>query len=82
MARFKFTFDIQEHYGRVSDREDKYSLELTLLGWRGGKPKYDLRVWADFDDKERRVPLKGVSMTEAEVQELRRILNSLEKSQD
>lgn len=81
MARFKFTFDMQEHIGRIGDRGE-YTVELTLLGWRGGKPKYDLRVWSDFDDAEKRVPLKGVSMTEAEVQELRRILNSLEKSQD
>lgn len=81
MARFKFTFDMQEHIGRIGDRGE-YTVELTLLGWRGGKPKYDLRLWSNFDDEQKRTPLKGLALSPEELQALRALLNSLEKSQD
>ena len=75
----QFGYTIVTHLGTVGLRSGSYTLELNKVRWRDGEAKADLRLWVDFSDAERRKPLKGLTLTAAEVNELKRILNESEE---
>ena len=70
MAEFKF--EIVEHLGAV-DVGNEMTLELNLVSWGGRKPTLDMRKW---DENHERMG-KGFTLTKAEVDGLRDMLNRL-----
>ena len=38
-------FEIVEHLCVLKDRKPAWDLELNLVSWNGGEPKYDIREW-------------------------------------
>ena len=75
MNRTEFNYVIERHYGTVSVNND-YSKELCRIKWKGGNPKYDFRMWKNFSDEEKRLPLKGISLNSEELGTLKGLLNN------
>ena len=64
-------YEVVEHIGVLSESSKGWKKELNRISWNGNTPKYDIREWAP----EREKMGKGVTLSEEEVQELRRLLN-------
>ena len=61
-----FTFEIEEHFGVISSRDDGWSKELNLVRWNGAAAKYDIREWDEHHEQMRR----GVTLTLWEMRKL------------
>lgn len=68
MADFKY--EIVEHIGVLSESTRGWTKELNRISWNGGTPKYDIRDWAPEHEKMG----KGVTLSEAEMDKLKRLL--------
>jgi len=71
MAEIKF--EITKHIGVLSEGSKGWQKELNLISWNDREPKYDIRDWAPEHAKMG----KGVTLSEAEVTELRHFLASI-----
>ena len=69
MAEIKY--EVVEHIGVLSESAKGWKKELNRISWNGNAPKYDIREWAPNREKMG----KGVTLSEEEVQELKRLLN-------
>ena len=48
------TFEIVEHIGvidTIDNREEKWTKEVNVVAWNGGKPKIDVRDWNSSHDR-------------------------------
>lgn len=72
MAGIKF--DIQEHCGIISESAKGWTKELNLVSWNNGQPKFDIRDW----DAEHEKMGKGITLTNEELRELKKILNDMD----
>lgn len=72
MAEIKY--EIQQTLGTLSQSPKGWNKELNLISWNGNAPKYDLRDWAPDHTKMG----KGVTLSTAELKELRDLLNKME----
>ena len=70
MAEFKY--EIVEHLGAACVG-NTMTIELNLVSWGGRKPTLDLRKW----DEDHERMSKGFTLTKAEVEALRDMLNGL-----
>ncbi|MBR3756357.1 MAG: hypothetical protein IKK48_04530 [Firmicutes bacterium] len=61
-----FTFEIEEHFGIISSREDGWNKELNLVRWNGAAAKYDIREWDEHHEQMRR----GVTLTPWEMRKV------------
>lgn len=71
MAEVKY--EIIEHIGVISESAKGWTKELNLISWNGKEPKYDLRDWAPNKEKMG----KGITLSNAEIDTLKLILNSI-----
>jgi len=71
MAEIKF--DVTKHIGVLSEGSKGWRKELNLISWNDREPKYDIRDWAP----ERSKMGKGVTLSDIEVAELKRLLAAL-----
>lgn len=69
MAGIKY--EIVEHIGVLSENSRGWRKELNRVSWNDAAPKYDIRDWAP----EREKMGKGITLTEAEAGELKRLLD-------
>ena len=63
------TFEIMEHIGVldvIDNREEKWTKEVNLVAWNGGKPKIDIRDWSA---NHRRMS-RGITLTEEQSEKL------------
>lgn len=63
MANNEVTFEILEHIGvidTIDNREEKWTKEVNVVAWNGGKPKIDVRDWNSGHDRMSR----GITLTE------------------
>ncbi|HCX64305.1 MAG TPA: hypothetical protein DHN33_03745 [Eubacteriaceae bacterium] len=65
-----FTYEIVEHLGILSENAKGWTKELNRVQWNGREAKYDIRDWAP----ERAKMGKGITLTEEEVEQLKKIL--------
>jgi len=65
-----FKFEVTKHVGVLSEGSKGWRKELNLISWNDREPKYDIRDWAP----ERTKMGKGVTLSDAEVAELKRLL--------
>jgi len=71
MAEIKY--EITKHIGVLSESAKSWTKELNLVSWNDREPKYDIRDWSPEHEKMG----KGVTLTEEEVVELKRLLNDI-----
>lgn len=71
MADIKY--EIVEELGVLSENARGWRKELNLVSWNGAQPKYDLRDWAPEHEKMG----KGITLTLAEVKELKGLLGGI-----
>ena len=60
------SFKIVERLVVLKDRKPAWDLELNLVAWNGGEPKYDIREW----NEEHTRCGKGVTLGLEELQKL------------
>ena len=70
MADIKY--EIIKHIGVLSESAKGWTKELNLVSWNDREPKYDIREWAP----EREKMGKGVTLSEEEAAELKRLLDT------
>ncbi|HPJ12075.1 MAG TPA: YdbC family protein [Caldisericia bacterium] len=68
-----FTFKIEETIGVLSTNAKGWTKELNKVSWSGRSPKFDIRDWSPEHDKMS----KGVTLTDEEVKELKKLLEPL-----
>lgn len=71
MAEIKY--EIVKQIGVLSKSAKEWTKELNLISWNGSAPKYDLRDWAPEHEKMG----KGITLSETEIESLKKLLNSL-----
>jgi hypothetical protein len=72
MAEIKF--EVTKHIGVLSEGSKGWQKELNLISWNDREPKYDIRDWSP----ERVKMGKGVTLSVAEIKELKRLLGEIE----
>ncbi|MDF2804020.1 MAG: hypothetical protein K0S61_3923 [Anaerocolumna sp.] len=70
--RDDFKFEIINDLGVISTSKKGWKKELNRISWSGGMPKYDIREW---DEKHEKMG-KGVTLTEDELRELKKLLDA------
>lgn len=70
----KFTFNITEHIGKLSENKNGWSLELNKVSWGDRDAKFDIRSW----DANHEKMSKGVTFTAQELSALKSLLNTIE----
>lgn len=61
---------ITRHLGVLSTSQKGWTKELNVVSWKGGRPKYDLRLWSpDHDNMS-----KGVTLNADEILRLAELL--------
>ncbi len=76
MAELKF--EITEHFGVLSQNARGWTKELNKISWNEREPKWDIREWNPDHTRMG----KGVTLTEEEVDALRKLLNGEELDDD
>jgi hypothetical protein len=71
MADIKY--EVTKHIGVLSESSKGWRKEFNLISWNDRGPKYDIRDWAP----ERAKMGKGVTLSEAELTELKRLLEEI-----
>lgn len=64
------TYEIVKEIGVLSENARGWRKELNLISWNGRDAKYDIRDWAPEHEKMG----KGITLTEDEAQELKKLL--------
>ena len=73
MAEKGFDFTIVDEIGVLSTSPKGWRKELNLISWNGRDPKYDIRDWAPDHEKMG----KGVTLSDEEIKELRKVLTQM-----
>ena len=67
------TFEIVEHIGvidEINNRDEKWTKEVNVVSWNGGKPKIDVRDWNSSHTRMSR----GITLTEDQAMKLTKAL--------
>ena len=76
MADLKF--EITKNIGVLSESARGWTKELNMVSWNEREPKYDLREWNPDHTRMG----KGITLTEEEVETLKKLLNGEEIEDD
>jgi hypothetical protein len=76
MAELKF--EITKHIGVLSESARGWTKELNMVSWNERAPKYDLREWNPDHTRMG----KGITLTEEDIEVLRKLLNGEEIEDD
>ncbi|MBR1392919.1 MAG: YdbC family protein [Ruminococcus sp.] len=76
MAELKF--EITKSLGVLSENARGWTKELNMVSWSDHDPKYDIREWSPDHTRMG----KGVTLTEEEIEVLKKILNGEEIEDD
>lgn len=76
MAELKY--EITEYLGVLSENAKGWTKELNKISWNDREPKYDIREWNPDHTRMG----KGVTLTDEEVEMLRKLLNGEEIEDD
>lgn len=68
-------FEVKQKIATLSEDDSEYAKELNFISWNGGEPRLDIRMWKRQQDGTQR-PLKGIALTDSEVQKLKTALES------
>lgn len=73
MKMAEFRYDIVKNIGVLSESAKGWTKELNYISWNGANPKYDIRDWSPDHSKMG----KGITLTDADVQKLKELLNQI-----
>lgn len=73
-----FDYEIVEHIAVLSTSTRGNTLEVNRISFSGKPPKWDIRRWMKEEDGTRRM-LKGCTLSDAEVLELKKALEGAGK---
>ena len=76
MAEIKY--EIVERIAVLGERPRGWERQLNLISWNEGEPKYDIRDWSPDGTRMG----KGITLTEEEVETLKKLLNGEEIEDD
>ncbi len=76
MAELKF--EITKHIGVLSESARGWTKELNMVSWNEREAKYDIREWSPDHSRMG----KGVTLTEEDIENLRKLLNGEEIEDD
>lgn len=74
MAELKF--EIKKSFGVIGEGTKGWKKEVNLVSWNDRKPKLDIRDWDETHEKMG----KGVTLNKSEVDELKKLLESIDLS--
>ncbi|GGE50013.1 hypothetical protein GCM10011391_30960 [Pullulanibacillus camelliae] len=69
----EFAFNIIESFGTLSQTENGWKKELTVVSWNKREPKYDIRSWSPEHNRMGR----GITLSKNEIKTLKRLLNGI-----
>jgi hypothetical protein len=72
MAELKY--EIKKNLGIIGEGTKGWKKEVNLVSWNDRKPKLDIRDWDETHEKMG----KGVTLNKNEVEELKKLLESIE----
>lgn len=72
MADLKY--EIKRNLGIIGEGTKGWKKEVNLVSWNDRKPKLDIRDWDETHEKMG----KGVTLNKNEVEELKKLLESIE----
>ena len=72
MADLKY--EIKKHLGVIGEGTKGWKKEVNLVSWNDRRPKLDIRDWDETHEKMG----KGVTLNKGEVEELRKLLETLD----
>lgn len=72
MADLKY--EIKKNLGVIGEGTKGWKKEVNLVSWNDRKPKLDIRDWDETHEKMG----KGVTLNKSEVEELRKLLESID----
>ena len=72
MAELKY--EIKKNLGVIGEGTKGWKKEVNLVSWNDRKPKLDIRDWDETHEKMG----KGVTLNKNEVEELKKLLESIE----
>ena len=76
MAEIKY--EVVQRVAVLSQRPRGWERQLNLISWNDGEPKYDIRDWSPDGTRMG----KGITLTEEEVETLKKLLNGEEIEDD
>ena len=68
----EFTYEVIKKVGAINDK----GIELRIIAWNGGEPKFDIRNWYTKKDGEEKCG-KGICLTKEELTNLVKLLGEL-----
>ncbi len=69
-----FSYEVLECFGTLSETDNGWQKELTMVRWNDREPKYDIRIWSPKKERMGR----GVTFSKEELSTLKTILNQLQ----
>ncbi|MGV3487260.1 MAG: YdbC family protein [Tuberibacillus sp.] len=69
----EFKFEVLKSFGTISETENGWKKELTIVSWNDREPKYDIRSWSPQKDRMGR----GITLTKEELLSLKNLLNQV-----
>lgn len=74
---FKQNYEIMKHYATLYEKGG-YTKEFNLIKYdKATEPKYDIRLFKNLDNQKIMLA-KGITFTQAEMKQLKTILNNME----
>lgn len=74
---FKQSFEIMKHFATLYEKGG-YTKEFNLIKYeKTTEPKFDIRLFKNLDNKKIMLA-KGITFTQAEIKQLKNILNNME----
>ena len=67
-------FEIKKNVGIIGEGTKGWKKEVNIVSWNDRKPKLDIRDWDETHEKMG----KGVTLNKNEVEELKKLLESIE----
>lgn len=75
MADLKF--EIRKNLGIIGEGTKGWKKEVNIISWNERRPKIDIRDWDETHEKMG----KGVTLSSGEVEELKKLLETVETSE-
>lgn len=76
--RNDITFEIVEHIGVIKENPTGWKMELNVVAWNGGTPRFDIREWSPDHEHMSR----GLTLGNREMNQLRGLMNERDGKMD
>lgn len=74
----EFKFQVLQSFGTLSEAENGWKKELTVVSWNNREPKYDIRSWSPQKERMGR----GITFSKDEILSLKEILSHIPLTED